>query len=388
MLHLVPDFTLERQWSSRTINASVIVAIPACNEAAHIAACLAAFDAQITRERFTVLILFNNCTDDGYARAIAAAASLSLQCLLLDGALSPFCAHAGGARRAAMDHAAMALEATGYRDGVLLTSDADSRPAPDWIATNLAAIARGAECVAGAIALDETDACALPAHLHARGALEARYDAALTEIFARLDPRPHDPWPNHAGEPGASLAVTLAAYRAIGGLPRLPSGEDRALAAAIDAAGLRVRHDPAVRVVTSGRLAGRAAGGVADTIRLRCEQPDAPCDPYLEPALTARLRGLQRGRLRALSAAGGLARHEWARALRIDARAVDPHWSFAQTWAHCEARSAMLARTPLRPADLPRELAVARAILRRLRGAEVSAAPAHPADSEVCDPPL
>jgi hypothetical protein len=57
-------------------------------------------------------------------------------------------------------------------------------------------------------------------------------------IHQHLDPRPHDPWPRHASEPGASLAVTLQAYRAIGGLPCIAFGEDGALVAALTASGL------------------------------------------------------------------------------------------------------------------------------------------------------
>jgi hypothetical protein len=131
----------------------------------------------------------------------------------------------------------------------------------------------------GASELDPDDARLLPDIFHARGRIEAHYESLLTELFSHLDPRPHDPWPRHASEPGASLAVTLQAYRAIGGLPCIAFGEDGALVAALERGGMRVRHDPVVRVVTSGRIVGRAQGGVADAIRIRCYFPDALCDP-------------------------------------------------------------------------------------------------------------
>ena len=57
-----------------------------------------------------------------------------------------------------------------------------------------------------------------------------RYDWLLAELLARIDLEMHDPWPRHRIASGASLAVTLAAYRRIGGLPPIPTGEDRALA--------------------------------------------------------------------------------------------------------------------------------------------------------------
>src|ERR1700736_2223932 len=187
--------------------------------------------------------------------------------------------HAGGARRAAMDLAAEWLDEGCHADGLILTTDADSEPKSDWIAANRAAIMQGVDGVAGASELDPDDARLLPDIFHARGRIEAHYESLLTELFSHLDPRPHDPWPRHASEPGASLAVTLQAYRAIGGLPCIAFGEDGALVAALERTGMRVRHDPAVRVVTSGRIAGRAQGGVADTIRIPCDFPDALCDP-------------------------------------------------------------------------------------------------------------
>ena len=166
--------------------------------------------------------------------------------------------HAGGARRAAMDLAANWIEELGIPAGHILTTDADSRVLPTWVAENLAAFARGADAVAGTIELDAGDEETLSRALRSRGLVESRYESLLTEIFSRLDARPHDPWPRLASEPGASLALTLAAYRWIGGSPVVPSGEDRALAAALERDDLKLRHEPAVNVITSSRLIGRA----------------------------------------------------------------------------------------------------------------------------------
>jgi hypothetical protein len=138
--------------------------------------------------------------------------------------------HAGGARR--WTFAAQWLDEGCHADGLILTTDADSEPTSDWIDTNRAAIMQGVDGVAGASELDPDDARLLPDIFHARGRIEARYESLLTELFSHLDPRPHDPWPRHASEPGASLAVTLQAYRAIGGLPCIAFGEDGALVAA------------------------------------------------------------------------------------------------------------------------------------------------------------
>ena len=66
----------------------------------------------------------------------------------------------------------------------------------------------------------------------------------LTEICARLDPEPGNPWPCHWSKSGATIAVTLEAYEAVGGMPAQPTGEDHAFIDAIIARDLVVRHDP------------------------------------------------------------------------------------------------------------------------------------------------
>ena len=99
-------------------------------------------------------------------------------------------AHAGAARRAAMDLAETWLEEGGEKDGVILTTDADSQVAPSWIAENLAAFEAGAEAVLGRIDLDG-EGKFLPEALHRRGALEDRYERILTEVFWLLDPLEH-----------------------------------------------------------------------------------------------------------------------------------------------------------------------------------------------------
>ena len=49
----------------------------------------------------------------------------------------------------------------------------------------------------------------------------------------------------------SEMAVTVGAYRRVGGIPPLPSLEDVALYDALRAVNARIRHSPAVRVVTS-----------------------------------------------------------------------------------------------------------------------------------------
>lgn len=284
-----------------------VIAITACDEARDLPACLAALARQrdtagrpLDLADIAVLVLANNCSDRTAARARALAPSLPFALVVAERDLPPREAHAGGARRAALDAALGLLDPAG--PGVLLSTDADARSDPHWLAACLGAIDAGADAVAGRYRADPAEAASLlPPALRAREAAEARYAALLDEMAAHLDPLPHDPWPRHAIHSGASFALTTAAYRRIGGLPAVPLGEDRALFAALARVDARIRHAPEASVTVSARLRGRARGGMADTLSARLRDPaGALPDDRLEPAADAWLRARARRALRRL----------------------------------------------------------------------------------------
>ena len=285
-----------------------VVAIPVKDEEERLPACLRALARQrdrsgrsISPTLVSVVVFANNCTDRSASLARKLGGGLSLDIRVVEARLPPAVAHAGSARRAAMDLAEAWLVERGGRDGVILTTDADSQVAPNWIAENLAAFEAGAEAVLGRIDLDEEGAN-LPEALHRRGALEDTYERLLTELSWLLDPLEHDPWPHHATISGASLGVTRTAYCRVGRLPRVPLGEDKALIALLSRHDARIRHCPTAHVITSGRTDGRAPGGVAETLAIRSREPDAFCDDALEPFRAAFARAAWRGRLRRLQA--------------------------------------------------------------------------------------
>ena len=253
---------------------------------------------------------------------------------------------------------------------MILTTDADSQVAPNWIAANLAAFEAGAEAVLGRIELDD-EGKLLPDALHRRGALEDAYESLLTELSWLLDPLEHNPWPNHATISGATLGITRNAYAQVGRLPRVPLGEDKALIALLSRQDARIRYCPAVHVVTSGRTQGRAPGGVADTLAIRSREPEAFCDDALEPFRMALARAAWRGRLRRLHGAGLLALdQDWALKLEIPACEVNDiiqESTFGAAWGLIEDRSPLFARRLLRPAELPGQIAIARRWLAHLR---------------------
>ena len=230
-----------------------------------------------------VLVAANNCTDGTAAllRLLAPRAT-RVDLRVVEASLPPELAHAGGARGLAMSAGAGWLREAGLGGGVLISTDADSVPPPGWVAANLRAIAVGAEAVGGEIRLVEDPARPLPPWLRATRARVARYWSAVRDLAHLLDPVLHDPPPRHGDHTGASLAVTLAAYDAAGGVPAVASGEDNALVAAIERNGGRLRHAPDAWTEVSAREEGRASGGMAEEMR-RWRRFAEGLEPHLLP---------------------------------------------------------------------------------------------------------
>ncbi len=316
-----------------------VVAVPARDERDHLPRCLRAL-ALGTVPPHSAFVLLNNCRDD--SAAVAAALDLPFDVVARSVTLAPSLAHAGWARKLAMDGAAdLAGEA-----GVVLCTDADAMPTPNWLAANLRAIAAGADAVAGVAELHPGEEELIPAALRDDDARECAYAALLNEMDWLLDPDPADPWPRHDQHSGASIAVLVRAYRAAGGVPPVRLGEDRGLFDALRRIDARIRHAPDVAVTVSARTEGRAAGGMADTIRRRMTCPDAELDARLEPAADA----FRRASLR--------------RAMRSAWRGRAP---FGAGWERIERRDPSLRRRRVHVNDLPAEAAEAERLLAGLR---------------------
>jgi hypothetical protein len=270
-------------------------------------------------------------------------------------------ANAGTARRLAMRHASNIAGP----HGILLTTDADAVVGPDWVARNIASLVAGADAVCGQAVIDPVDALAIPAHLHADDELECELLDLLDEIEYALDPDPHDPRPRHVHAAGASLAVTNAMFRRVGGIPRVASGEDRAFVHALTLVDARIRHDVGIEVVASGRLEGRAPGGMADTICRRMRQQDEYTDDLVEPAADAWRRADFRRRCRAAWLEKSVS-PELAADLRFSPsrlRLILTEPFFGTTWDRIQRESPVLLRRRLRFVDLPRQIELARELL-------------------------
>jgi GT2 family glycosyltransferase len=251
--------------------------------------------------------------------------------------------------------------------GVLLATDADSIVPPDWVARNLDALHHGADIVCGRAVIDPIEAAMIPAHLHADDALECQLIGLLDDLAWMLDPEPHDPPPRHTEASGASLAVSVDAFRRVSGIPAIASGEDRAFVRALWMIDAKVRHDPALQVTVSGRIEGRATGGMADAIRRRIVRQDEFADEMAEPAVDAWLRYCLRQRVR--RAWSGLADPMLASDLALPwaevATALSSRY-FGGAWAQLETASPVLPRRRVRFTDLPAEIEAARKLCHRL----------------------
>ena len=258
------------------------IAIPARNESALLGRCLDALGTQtIGSDKFTVVVLANNCDDD---TALIAKETASLDAVVIERMFAVGEAHAGSARRAAMAEAAHHAE-------IILTTDADCVPDANWVEKMLEAFYRGVDAVAGRVSGDWSEMCHWPQAVLDIGALEWKYLALMAEAEAVFDPRPYDPAPRHAQRCGANLGITRAMLERVGGVPAIATGEDRAVLAAVENLGGRVRHEPCSHVTASARTSGRAVGGMADALASRIRD-DYRCGPEFEAAevLVTRLK--------------------------------------------------------------------------------------------------
>lgn len=265
-----------------------VVIIPAKDEAENLPATLAALAAQTTLDGqplppafYEVLILANNCTDATAAVARRVAARWPhLTVHVGEVALPAAEAHVGKARRLLMDEACRRLEMSGNPIGFIASTDADTCVAANWLAATAAELAAGADAVGGRILM--ADPPAVPCPLRRCQLQDATYHLLRTRLESFLDPVATDPWPRHHQHFGASLALTTAAYRRVGGLPVVPYLEDEALCQALYHHDLRLRHSPCIRVYTSGRQQGRVAVGLSWQLRQWAELQECRQEPLVE----------------------------------------------------------------------------------------------------------
>jgi glucosyl-3-phosphoglycerate synthase len=234
------------------MDVSTVVVVPALDEEDTIGACLRALAQQtVGIAAFETIVVLDACRDRTSEVVRVTARELGLRLRTLQGPG----AGAGGARRTGMEAAASRLLADGHPDGLIACTDADSRPAGDWLERQLAYTRRGARAIAGLVELDPDERDLLPAAVLRRRERDAA-DRLLS--VRRLEP---DAGHHHFA--GASIGVTAATYRDVGGLEPLSALEDAAFAARLIEHGIPIVRARDVRVSTSARSNGRADKGLS-----------------------------------------------------------------------------------------------------------------------------
>ena len=238
----------------------VAVVIPAQNEEDHVATTVRSVRASLEDAcsqglvtAWDVEVVAHRCTDRTAARAVQA----------LDGrgtvTRDETSATVGEVRDAGVRRA-LARLATPRSSTWVASTDADTTVGPGWLASIIrAAAVHGVVGVVGVTALDRWRGTA-------RGA--AAYHELLLSKHHGRDGGLH----RHDHVYGANLAVRADAYLDVGGFPRTGHGEDQALVDALAARGHRLLRTRDISVVTSGRLLGRAEGGLA-TCLSRLDEP-------------------------------------------------------------------------------------------------------------------
>lgn len=256
-----------RSWLSSGMSYGTAVAIPARNEGREIDMTLRYLADAIaaSANRCVVVVFANDCVDETHAVVEAASRSYGAEVVLLVGSLSPPFAQAGWARRIAMDAACSLLGPS----GIILSTDADTRVSSNWIGEYSEKLGPEHDLMCGALRLPlPADVMTLPSVrrlLDVEGAYSALQDHVRYRCDQVVGRQPLFGAKPHYTEAGASIGITKACYERIGGLPPVCSSEDRALVRRAELLGERVGYAD-VSVETSGRLVGRARGGLADTL--------------------------------------------------------------------------------------------------------------------------
>ncbi len=225
------------------------VVIPAHEEEVHIAACVASVSRALDHPDLAgsataLVIVLDDCTDGTGERALGALGRFRPT------VIEHSARNVGLSRQAGL--ATLMAAGSGLQpDRVwLATTDADTLVGEDWLATQLAWAATGAEAVAGTVVVDGWDE--QPSRVRR---LYGSHMAALGQGMGH--PHVH----------GANLGLTGAAYKAVGGMPPLAAAEDHALWAGLHRAGRRALAVGNLPVITSGRREGRAPLGFSGLLR-------------------------------------------------------------------------------------------------------------------------
>ena len=266
----------------------ICVVIPVKNEEAYIEATLASFYHQVDTagkpfdpHLFEILILANNCSDNTVAvirnfKRQHPALPLQVEEIFLPAEK----ANIGYVRRLLLNTACSRLTQNG--GGILMTTDGDTRVAPDWIAQTVAEIEAGADAVGGRILLCEQEAGHLDRATHNHHFKDETYRLLVAELESKILQNAHNPAPTHHQHFNGSFAVTTQCYAAAGGIPPVDYLEDCAFFEQLQRIDAKVRHSNKVVVHTSARYLGRTEVGLSSQLNVWKKLALAGKEPLVE----------------------------------------------------------------------------------------------------------
>ena len=234
---------------------AIAICVPVRNEAERLSRLFRSLDRLETAQdhRIHVSLLLDGCTD-----ASAAIASTYRQTSAHHVHLAEASAGEPNAGRARGRVMALGSQALSDDEGILLTTDADSWPQPNWLRAMVSALDH-ADVVAGDVVRTGRRPSGQQDRLD-------RYYGALYALRRRIDPVPWEATTAHHHASGANMGMRIRTYRRLGGFRPVSRAEDALLVDDASRAGLRVRRDAASVVVTSDRRRGRVPQGFAKTL--------------------------------------------------------------------------------------------------------------------------
>ncbi|VXB94143.1 Glycosyl transferase [Arthrobacter sp. 9AX] len=229
---------------------NMAVIMPVHNEEEHLERAVGGVEAAVAslqrlqpETTVRVLVVLDSCIDSSAAMAAHFTARFSWF-----SALAVSFRSVGRSRRAGIREVLRpAADTPGAAAGWwLANTDADSLVPPDWLVSQAAMAAAGADAVLGSVDIDPV--------------------GAAPDLVRRWQLR-HPFQEDHPHIYGANFGIRGSAYLAAGGFPRHRSHEDRVLAERLRRMGFNVKATDTIRVLTSGRTHARAPQGLGGYLR-------------------------------------------------------------------------------------------------------------------------
>lgn len=266
-----PNYTIFSEYKIAP-EVEICIVIPVKDEEIYILKTLNAFVHQtdlnghlFNREKFEILVLANNCTDNSVALIKKfQQENPFLNIYLTEITLPKSQSNIGYVRRILMNTAWKRL--TKNDRGFIMTTDGDTQVSRDWIAQNLNEFRNGADAVGGRILLAEDELELLDKNTVEIHFKDEEYQLLIAELEAEIFCEKKIDNPNHHQHFNGSFAITTELYHLSGGIPDVTHLEDCAFFDRLQRFDAKIHHSSSVLVYTSARCVGRTDVGLSSQL--------------------------------------------------------------------------------------------------------------------------